>query len=146
MNEIIKTFPQLFPIFFLFMWIFVSFTLSLLGGWRRLAAEYSTKEKFKGTKWGFQTIKVGLVNYGNCVSIGANTENLRLSVFPIFRIGHPPLNIPLNELRGTEFKGFLFRYVDLTTTKTNANIRITKKQADRINQASINNWQYENRS
>jgi hypothetical protein len=34
------------------------------------------------------------VHFGNCLTTGADQSGLYLTVFPIFRIGHPPLLIP----------------------------------------------------
>ena len=114
-----------------------------MGGWKYLSDYYKSEEQFNGKKWYFQSIKLGLVTYSNCVTIGLNETSISLSVLPIFRIGHPPLLIPLNELQGTEYKGLVFKYVDINPRKaTGQNIRFLKKQADRIEEFTRNGWQY----
>ncbi len=143
MSEIFADNPLLMLPAFVVMWIFISFLLSVTGGWSSLSDFYPDNKEFCGQKWGFQSIKVGAINYSTCVNLGANFDSLFLSVLPFFRVGHPPLNIPFKDLHGTEVKKFTFHYVDLTFSKSDTNIRISKKQADRIIQASNNTWSYE---
>ena len=147
MNELYENIPYLFPIFFIFMWLFVSFLLSMFGGWRRLNENYPDGDNFQGEKWYFQSIKMGSVNYSNCVNIGANNIDFCLSVLPIFRFAHAPIKIPFAEIRGKEHKGLIFRYVDIQTTKVpGIKIRLFKKQADRIEKTTNGVWRYERRS
>jgi len=36
--------------------------------------------------------------YGNCLTVGANIDGLYLATSPLFRLAHPPLLIPWNEV------------------------------------------------
>ena len=118
-----------------------------MGGWKDLSEYYRTEEQFRGKNWYFQSLKLGIVNYNSCVTFGLNETSIFLSVLPIFRIGHPPLLIPLKELQGTEYKGLFFKYVDIIPQKAKGQtIRLFRKQADRIEQFTKNGWQYERRS
>ncbi len=147
MNDIIEKIPYLFPVFFIGMWVFVSFLLSLFGGWRNLGSIYLADGNFAGEKFYFQSLKMGFVNYNSCVNIGVNENSIYISVFPIFRVGHPPLRIPLSEIQGKEYKGWFFRYVNIKAARAkDTNIKLFKKQADRIEQITKGTWQYERHS
>lgn len=144
MVEIIEKIPYLFPVFFISIWVFVSFLLSVAGGWRNLGKIYLADGAFDGKKWYFQSLKMGVVNYNSCVNIAANENSLYISVLPIFRIGHPPLNIPFSELQGKEYKGWIFRYVIIHTDKAKGtNIKLFKKQADRVEHLAKSRWRYD---
>jgi hypothetical protein len=43
------------PIFFLCLWLFVSATISVIGGWFSLAKVYRAQVAFDGTKWSGQS-------------------------------------------------------------------------------------------
>ncbi len=47
-------------------------------------------------------------HYGNCLTIGADTAGLKLSVLFPFRPGHPPLFIPWSEISVTRRRNLLF--------------------------------------
>jgi hypothetical protein len=41
---------------------------------------------------------VGLANYNSVLHVGVQPEGLHLSVMALFRVGHPPLLIPWDEI------------------------------------------------
>ena len=86
-----EPFGLLFPVFFAAMWIAVSSLLSRMGGWNSLGEYYRSAGAFSGKKWHMQSLRVGMVNYGSCVTLGADLSRLFMSVMFIFRIGHPNL-------------------------------------------------------
>jgi hypothetical protein len=47
-------------------------------------------------------------HYGNCLTIGADTTGLMLSVLFPYRPGHPPLFIPWGEISLASRRDFLF--------------------------------------
>jgi len=53
-------------------------------------------------------------HYGGVVRVTAASDALYLSVVFLFRIGHPPLRIPWNEINFGRTKFFLRTYVVLT--------------------------------
>jgi hypothetical protein len=63
---------------------------------------------FYGIQMRFRT------NYSSVIRISATDDALYLSVVLLFRIGHPPLCIPLNEVTIRETKSLLMRFVVLT--------------------------------
>jgi hypothetical protein len=104
--------PFLFPVFFIGLWAFVLFLVALLSGWSRLAQAYQAHTRFEGEIWRFRTGHFGWARYNGCLTVGANYEGLYLAVFPLFRIGHPPLFIPWYDITTAEKKGFLSSYLE----------------------------------
>lgn len=89
---------SLFPIGFVAFWLFISWVISIMGGWSSLAQKYPLYEKFQGR----QTVtsgRVGMCNYGGALKIGANDEGLYLGVFFLFRFGHKPLMVPWESIK-----------------------------------------------
>lgn len=102
-----------------FFFCVVSICLSLLGGWHSLAKRFSAEpatfrieEESKGKSFVCASMEMGSrllpVNYGNCVIIRVDHRGIRLKVWPMFRILHPPLEIPWSAIEGCEMqKAFL---------------------------------------
>ncbi len=144
MIEFLENNSSLFPVMFIGMWVLISYTLSAMGGWKGFANCYSENDTFVGEKWYMQSIKVGLVNYGSCVTLGANMQSLYMAVLLPFRLGHPPLSIPYSDIEGIEAKGLVFSYVDLKFAQgSTSKVRLSKKQADRLEKSSGETWKYE---
>ena len=82
--------------------------------------------KSGGMRWG--------TNYVACLTIGANREGLFLAVFPIFRVGHPPLFIPWNDISTEDRnqRGFFPAVKVLFRKCPNVYMIFSKKLADRI--------------
>ncbi|MDJ0986926.1 MAG: hypothetical protein QNJ26_15410 [Desulfobacterales bacterium] len=81
------------------LWIGVCTILSAIGGWRMLAGHYRSNSDFDGRKLWFKS--AGLrrwTNYNNCITVGANKYGLYMAILPIFRIGHPPLFFPWQDI------------------------------------------------
>jgi hypothetical protein len=116
--DIEKVLLCLFPVFFVGMWSFVLFLLANIGGWSRLARHYQTQTEFAGKKWHFKSGRMGLTNYSACLTVGANNSGLYLAVFPLFRVGHPPLLIPWVDISTSKSKRFWFSYLDFKFTQT----------------------------
>lgn len=84
-----------------------------MGGWRMLAWDYRSNSAFNGRKLWFRS--AGLrrwANYNNCITVGVNKYGLYVAVLPIFRIGHPPLFFPWQDISTQEgsrrfFGGFV---------------------------------------
>ena len=79
---------------FVGFWCFICLVLSRAGGWAALATTFPATYVPDGRPLRFQTGKVGHISYGNCLTMRISAQGLYLAVFPIFRLGHPPLLIP----------------------------------------------------
>lgn len=103
--------PVLFAICdFLFIYLFVSFFISWLGGWAPLARQFRSRTKFVGSRWHFQSASMRwLSSYRNVLTIGADSNGLYLSpTLPFFPLFHAPLFIPWREISLTSKKSFFF--------------------------------------
>jgi hypothetical protein len=96
-----------FWIFFVGTWLFVTGFLAL-GGWRGLARAYPAPSQAPDVRFSMRSGKLGIVNYGNCLNLGASKEGLHLSVFFLFRFGNPPVVVPWNDIQATAKKGWIF--------------------------------------
>jgi hypothetical protein len=115
--EIQYLLPFLFPVFFVAMWVFVTFLISRLGGWSRLTPHYQAHFPFSGKRWSMRSGRMGWANYNGCLTVGGNFEGMYLAVFPLFRVGHPPLLIPWDEITTSTSKSFWFTYTDFTFSR-----------------------------
>jgi hypothetical protein len=98
--------------------LFVAFwTAICLGmahlGWAKLARYYRAWESFDGQRQFFRSAQVGQSSYRNCLTMGASPRALHLSVFFLFRVGHPPLRIPWGDISAKDTHGPLGRSYEL---------------------------------
>ena len=107
-SEMSGVFAALFPLFFVGMWCGVSMLLSVAGGWRRLAQRYPARGLPTGKRFGWQGARLGWVNYNNCMTIYSSAEGLHLSVWFLFRLGHPPVFIPWEAIRNEQERKVLW--------------------------------------
>ncbi len=131
----------LFPIFFIGMWVVVSFLLAVIGGWSRLAEYYQSQTDFSGKKWHFQSGRLGLVNYSGSLTLGSNYYGLYLAVFPLFRVGHPPLLIPWSDVTIAEHRGWLFSYREFAFTRVpTVKLRVLRSLGDKLTSAQTDSF------
>jgi hypothetical protein len=97
-----------FPFLFVVAWVGLSLLASRIGGWQALARQYRATQritgrrywmKSAGMRWGFA--------YRSAINFGADSSGLFLSIFPLFRAGHPPLFIPWSDIAVSKEKRWL---------------------------------------
>jgi hypothetical protein len=126
-------FPYFFPALVVGCWLFVTFLLSRLGGWHRLAARYRLSGTFSEKVWRFQSGKFNWAGYNNCLSVGANEKGLYISPLFIFRFGHPPLLIPWGDIKVSRKKFLAWTYSVLRFSKVpGTRLRISGRLWNRI--------------
>ncbi|GMU01178.1 hypothetical protein KH5H1_52980 [Corallococcus caeni] len=81
------------------MFVLVTFLLSRMGGWSRLARDYRLDKGGGFPSRYFVSGGVGLVSYRSCLIVGGDARGLYLAVLLPFRVGHPPLCIPWADLQ-----------------------------------------------
>ncbi len=80
-------------------WIPLCFFLAGLSGWKRFAKHYAVNRPFTGKSFHFQSVQFrGWFGYNGCLSAGADVFGIRLSVWTLFRAGHPPLYVPWKDV------------------------------------------------
>ena len=87
---------------FVAIWCGVSWTVSKIGGWNRLAEEFPSPGLPSGKRFGVQWGKVGVASYNGFLTIHSSEEGFYLSVWPPFRIGHRTLFIPWDDVHNRE--------------------------------------------
>lgn len=124
------------------IWIGVSILTSHIGGWASLARLYACSDGFSGDRWSFQSGQMrGMANYGNCLTIGANSQGLYLSILFLFRIGHPALFIPWREVSVTRKKVLWFKRVQLHLGRDlSIPLQISERLASKLKQSAGTSW------
>jgi hypothetical protein len=120
------------------------FLISQISGWSRLAQRFSATEPFSGEIWRGQSARFRFYcGYNNCLTVGATQEALYLSVMIPFRIFHPPLLIPWQEIEAEKGKAFFGLYdtvIFRIGTEERITMRIQSKLANRLRQTAGHNW------
>ena len=111
--------PYGFVIFFAVLWCAASYFGSFISGWRALVSRFTKQSEPLG-----EVTTVGPFfyyvymrfwsHYNSVIRLTAAGDALYASVFFPFRIGHPPLRIPWDEIRFGRTKFFFRSYVVLT--------------------------------
>jgi len=87
------------------------------------------------------------VNYNGLLALGADSQGMHVSVFFLFRVGHPPLFIPWSDISATSMRSWWFRMVRLEFEKyPSAYLLIPLKMAESLSHASGLQFQIEQSS
>lgn len=98
----------LFPVVFIPWWCFICWMIGGFSGWRRIAATYPAVEDATGTRFGAETGRVGLSNYKGVLVVHTTPTGMHLSVWTMFRPGHPPLFIPSSAVHNLRRRHYLW--------------------------------------
>ena len=95
--------PYAFPIFFLTLWCGSSFFVGWMSGWFALSRRFTKQSDPYGETRSagpfFYTVYTRFwSHYSSVIRLVATKDALYFSVLFLFRIGHPPLCIPWNEI------------------------------------------------
>jgi hypothetical protein len=130
--------PYGFAIFFVTLWCVISFFISFLGGWHSLSRRFKKQsEPYGETKSAgplFYRVQMRFrANYGNIIRLTAAEDALYLSILFFFRVGHPPLRIPWNEIQFGRAKFLWLKFVVLTLgNEENIPMRISERMARKL--------------
>ena len=106
-------------LFFIIIWVGVCKLISVVGGWNILSRDYQANSAFAGKKMRLKSVGMRRwMSYNNCITVGADKYGLYLSVFPLFRVGHPPLFFPWTDISTEEgSRRLLGDFVKFTFTR-----------------------------
>jgi hypothetical protein len=109
--------PQLgFALFFVAVWLAVSFLLSYISGWAFVAEHYRSKRPFAGRYERIPSSQMGpLGPFGgarNALYVGVDSEALHLRMFFLFRVNCRDLSIPWRDITVTRGKSFFMNYME----------------------------------
>ncbi|MFN2285772.1 MAG: hypothetical protein ACK2UQ_15245 [Anaerolineae bacterium] len=88
------------------LWTVVAWLLSCLqsareSGWAEIAHLYPAQRYFRGQWKHFQGGRFNQQTvFGNLLNVGANSNGIRLSIILPFRVAHPPIFIPWEDISG----------------------------------------------
>ena len=127
------------------LWSGISFTVSRIFGWHKISEHYWGKLEHFNKRFVMQSLSTSLFgNYSAIVNFAVSDDYLGISVLFMYRMGHPPLKIPLTDINGIQKTTFLFPRVHLQLNKIpSQNVAIPLRLAEKIEQASGGNWSFE---
>ena len=102
---------------FVGFWSVIVGLISLFGGWQRLARQYRDLDNYQGRKLRMRSGRLGASDYNGVLILGADFIGMYLAVSPLFRIGHPPLFIPWNDIQTGEEQRLFTTYSTLSFAK-----------------------------
>lgn len=119
---------------FVGIWCGTCLGLAYTGGWQALARVYPDTPQSEGRRFHFRSARFGAwVSYNSSLSVGANPWGIRLAVWPLFRLGHPPLFIPWNEISARLERQLGMRVVVLSFTRIpTTSVRISYGLAQKL--------------
>jgi hypothetical protein len=118
-----STFPLplyfVLPVLFVAVWVLALTFSSALSGWFTLANHFRsdldpTGETRTAAPFFFTVYFRYWTHYSGIVRLTTAADGLYLSVFFLFRPGHPPLRIPWNEIQFSQTRRFFQSYIVLT--------------------------------
>lgn len=123
---------------------FLTWIISRISGWARLARRFRATEPFFGESWGWQSARFRWsCHYNNCLTVGASPETLYLAMMLPFRLFHPALVIPWREIEVETGKVFFGLY-DMAQfrigTEERVRVKIYGKLVNRVRQAAGSGW------
>lgn len=103
--------PLAFALLFIPGWLVAGLLVSATSGWRELGSVYRHDEPpVSGSQWrGISGQMRGAMTYRNVLTITADPRGLWLSVMFLFRVGHPPLFIPWDDIAARRRKSWFSR-------------------------------------
>jgi hypothetical protein len=84
--------------YLLVLWCVICVGVSVAGGWRNLARHYPARQPPAGTRYPTQRVRVGPVQYYGWATIHASPGGIHIALWPVLRLGHPPIFIPEDEI------------------------------------------------
>jgi hypothetical protein len=88
------------------LWLALCQLLGLVSGWRRLAELYPHSGVVPDGVVRFRSGRMGWIDYGNCLVVGAAEAGLYLAVLLPFRPGHPSLFVPWHDVHAEPAGGW----------------------------------------
>jgi hypothetical protein len=129
-----------FFLLFLAFWTAICLGMAHLG-WAKLARCYRASESFDGKRRFFRTAEVGQSSYRNCLTTGVSPRALHLSVLFPFRVGHPPLQIPWEDISASDIRWLLGRGYELRfRLAPHVTIRLSSQLGDALQSEAGLRW------
>ncbi len=119
--------PIIFPLYFAFLWVTITFLISRMG-WNRLREFVVRPETIAhpptGRSFGMNGARIGMANYNNCLTVIVAANGLYMRPIVLFKLFHPPLLIPWSAFSDYRTKKVLWATVVEYTISTPQGNRI----------------------
>ena len=134
--------PFFIALFVIGLWLTVCFLIAVVSGWFELGRAYRAAQRFVGPTWRFQNAQFRLLTgYHNVLTVGANAEGLYLALLLLFRIGHPPLFIPWQDISVRPGKVLWVRTYKFEIRQApSVHLQLREKLGKRIQDAAGSAW------
>jgi hypothetical protein len=121
---------------------FAAFMTSRITGWHALAERFSLQGDFPREEWHYRSaVMRNGTHYNNCLTVGASPVGLYLSILWPFRIQHPNLFIPWNQISISRTKVLFWDMVRFQLGRENPiPFTIRPNLAEKIRQAAGTWW------
>jgi hypothetical protein len=118
-NDFFSVWIYVYPIFFGTLWCVVCYLISVLSGWHALVRRFCAHTEAYGDAKSAGPFFYGVQmrfssNYSSVIRLTAASDALFISILFPFRVGHPPLSIPWNEITFSKTIVLWRRYLVLT--------------------------------
>ena len=137
-NVVSPYFLFLFPVLFITVWALSSIVIGLFSGRHSLSRHFRAQSAPYGDTRSagpfFYTVYMRFWgHYNSVIRLTATSDALYASVLSLFRIGHPPLSIPWNEIKFGRTKYLWRRCVVLTLgEQERIPMRISERMARKL--------------
>ncbi len=131
---------------FVVIWVSVCLVLSFAGGWRSLARAYRAPVAApvaapKGAWVERRAVFSGAARYKNVLRLRADEAGVYLSVVALFRIGHPPLFVPWEDLFATPAASAPPGYTEVRFRKvTGPRLLVSKEALETLDATAPRPW------
>lgn len=125
------------PLVFILWWCFMISIIGHFSGWRRLSAKLGDMPiGQKISNFTFQQVSFGILGYNGCVNIEVYSNGIRLSLWPLFKIAHPPFFIPFTVMENIKHEkkyGMDYLYFNIMDPVAKfPQIRLSEKTAKKL--------------
>ena len=123
-----------FPPLFLAVWFLSLHFIAAVGGWRELARVYRADTPITvAAEWRnrYGRMRYG-TGYNGCLNIAANAMGMQLTLWRIFRPGHPPLFIPWSDIATEPVRSVFFESTRFSFRRASATLLLKRSLAEEI--------------
>lgn len=99
----------IFPVF----WIGIISLVAYVSGWATLARHYRTYEEAPSGALHWRSAMIGFARYNHVLTVAIDQKRIFLKPFVLFGFSHPPLSIPLSDIKLSRGKMFFIQTINL---------------------------------
>lgn len=117
------------------LWLASLFLFSR-AGWYKLSRKYKSVTAFYGNNYGKFNARINDLNYAGRLYLQYNEEGINLSVIRVYRLFHPPVFIPWNDVTKID-KREEDVFISIGSGSESCEIQITSKTYERLEKTLV---------